>query len=56
MICLIVWIIVGVNAEELVLICLPQSVGLGILLSCLLGGKIDGDLILDEENDLSCDV
>lgn len=53
---LIVWIIVGVNAEELVLICLPQSIGLGILLGCLLGGKIDGNLILEEENDLSYDV
>jgi hypothetical protein len=55
-ICLVVWIIVGVNPEELALVCLPQSIGLGILLSCLFGGKIDGDLILDEEDDSSYDV
>jgi len=55
-ICLVVWIIVGVNTEELTLICLPQSISMGILLRCILGGKIDGERFLDEENDLSCNV
>lgn len=56
MICLIVWIIVGVNTEELTLICLPQSINMGILSSCIFGGKNGGELFLDEENDLSCNV
>jgi hypothetical protein len=34
---LLLWIIMGVNPEELVLVCLPLSVALGILSSCLLG-------------------
>jgi uncharacterized membrane protein YfcA len=35
--CLMGWMIARVNSEELILVCLPASMGFGVLASCLLG-------------------
>jgi hypothetical protein len=40
---------IGVNAEELVLVCVPPSISLGILLSCVFGRKKDILASFDEK-------